>query len=82
MVDGDPTVIERFIARQEFGILFGGYFIASDAESSKSDRYIGVWGKDKVRRFKQILKLRGCDFVVLKIDGASRSFRQLSQEWT
>lgn len=72
VADGELNWIHSFISREEFQSLFGGSLISADGVSTEV-RYRGVWGKDKVRKFKRILRERGAIFEVCKIDGTTRS---------
>ena len=72
LADAPIAWVESYIPRKEFALLFGGHLLASDTESSAVCRYKGVWARDKVRRFKQILRERGAIFEVCRIDGDAR----------
>jgi hypothetical protein len=78
LIDGDREFVEKFISRNEFPQLFGGYFLASEADKpSAKPRFIGVWGSFLVRKFKRILRERGARFEVLSVDSESKIVRQL-----
>lgn len=57
---GDKKFIEKYINHKEFDSLFGGYLTG---ETGKQE-YLGVWGKRKVSKFKETLRLRGAQFQV------------------
>src|SRR5688572_27993229 len=81
IIDAERQFVESFIAIDEFPSLFGGYLITSNIDDPPGmSRYRGVWGKDKVRKFKRILKERGATFELCTIDGSQRFIKITSQE--
>jgi hypothetical protein len=81
IVDGDRAFIESFISKDEFDELFGGYLLTSATESPRDVAYRGVWGKDKVRKLKRLLRERGAEFEICKIDGSERWINATAQSW-
>jgi len=79
IVDAERSFVDSYISRDEFAELFGGFLITEDREEPPGS-YRGVWGKDKVRKFKQVLRERGAEFEICKIDGFQRIFRVTAQE--
>lgn len=79
IVDAERSFVDSYISREEFAELFGGFLITEDREDPPG-LYRGVWGKDKVRKFKQVLQERGAEFEICKIDGSQRIFRVTAQE--
>jgi hypothetical protein len=76
-VDGERSFIERYIRRDEFGKLFGGEALLTDA-GGKSE-FIGVWGRKAISDFKRTLRERGAEFEVLPVDTSSRVFKLYTQ---
>lgn len=61
---GKRSYIENFIPQKEFHELFGGFILSENIESG--EEFIGVWGKRKCQRFRQILRERGAEFVSIR----------------
>ena len=73
IIDGERDFVDSYIARDEFSKLFGGFLITENkGDPPGLFQYRGVWGKDKVRKFKRALRERGAEFEVCKIDGSQR----------
>ena len=78
VIDAEVNWLAQYIKRDEYSQLFGGFLCTGDA-GTKPNRYRGVWGKDKVRKFKGVLRQRGAVFTVKQIDGKERSINLLLQ---
>ncbi len=78
VVDAETTWSNQYIKCDEYRQLFGGFISTGDA-GTKPNRYRGVWGKDKVRKFKSVLRQRGAVFTVKQIDKNERSINLLSR---
>lgn len=79
IVDAERPFVDSYIDRDEFAELFGGFLISEDLEDPPK-QYRGVWGKEKVRKFKRVLRERGAEFEVCRIDGSQRHFRVTARE--
>jgi hypothetical protein len=81
VIDGEREFVDSFIEREEFHDLFGGSLFTQDAQDPPTHfQYRGVWGRDKVRKFKRVMRERGAQFEVAKIDGASRIVKVTSRD--
>src|SRR4051794_28762306 len=58
---GRRFFVERFIRKEEFSELFGGYVLSED---SSGKEFLGVWGRRKGQRFRRILRDRGAQFTI------------------
>lgn len=83
VVDGKQAFVASFFSMDDMAHLFGGFIVCCDErEFGVSKTYIGVWGKDKVRKFIRLLRARGADFEIEKIDGSERQVTQTSQHFS
>lgn len=83
IVDAAQSFVLQFISMEELRDHFGGYIACFDKpNSAEGVRYIGVWGKDKTGKFKRILRERGAEFDVCKIDGETRKISVTAQEFS
>jgi hypothetical protein len=61
---GRKSFVENFIVQEEFYELFGGFILSDNIESS--EEFIGVWGKRKCQKFRQILRERSAEFELIR----------------
>jgi hypothetical protein len=73
IIKGSRQWIEQYLPLAEFTQLFGGYMIWREPNEKipeMPDEGIGVWGKQKTAKFRQILLERGAVFTVIEGEGA------------
>jgi hypothetical protein len=72
IIKGSRQWIEQYIPLEEFAQLFGGYVVWREPDKKileMPDEGIGVWGKRKTAKFRQILRERGAVFTVIEGEG-------------
>jgi len=78
-IDGERTFVEQYVPLAEFDVLFGGGMLLTD--SVGKSRFLGVWGRQQISRFKRVLKQRGAKFRVVRINAEDRIMRSYKQRW-
>ena len=78
-IDGERTFVERYIPLAEFDALFGGRTLLTDRVGKSW--FLGVWGRQQISRFKRVLKQRGAEFLVVRINAEDRIMRSYKQCW-
>ncbi len=68
--DGDEQYIQHFLSYHEMSEQFGGYALMRDRGTDKY--YLGIWGKKKVPRFRRLLRERGAQLVLVRLDAPAR----------
>ena len=78
-IRGSRGAIEKFIPRDEFGSLFGGYAMwrmAAEPTAEMPDEAIGVWSRRTCSRFRRILRERGATIDVREERGPEQQISQ------
>ena len=72
VIKGHLKAILKYIPRNEFGPLFGGYVMFQKPRKSDPNmpgKAVGVWGRRLTSRFRRILRERGADINLILNEG-------------
>ena len=76
--------VERFVALDEFGTLFGGYVLWSPPEIPTTDMPgdgLGVWGSRNVARLRRVLRQRGAEIERIEGPGPLQAVGLISRDY-
>ena len=79
-VRGARDAVERFIPREEFGALFGGWALWAPPARPIPElpgEALGVWSRRTCKRFRRILRERGATLEVRREPGPEQRLAQL-----
>ena len=79
VAEADRSWVEKYIPKEEFPELFGGYVTWRVPESPTDEmpgEAIGVWGRRKVSRFRRILREREADYNVEEDHGPNQTLME------
>ena len=76
-LDGERRFVERYVRPDEFDVVLGGKMLSIDPRDES--KFIGVWGRQAISRFKRILRKRGAEFVIRHADGDDRVVKSYPQ---
>jgi hypothetical protein len=79
-IRGARDAVERFIPREEFGELFGGWALWAASAHPTHDlpgEALGVWSQRVCKRFRRILRERGARLEVRREPGPAQRLAQL-----
>jgi hypothetical protein len=84
-IRGARDAVERFIPREEFDDLFGGWMIwAAPARPTPElpGEALGVWGRRTCRRFRRVLRERGATLEVRQEPGPDQRMARYAKRRT
>ncbi len=72
--------VERFVRPEELLALYGGYIVWDQPAAPTKEmpgEALGVWGRDSVVRFKQLLRDRGATFRLTRNEGPGQVIKRI-----